>query len=331
MTDWETIAGIYGGFAEARILHEAVLAGVFDLADEPRTASEVAAEAGLDPGACRLLLDALAGMELLDKDGDAYVNAEGVTRYLAGGGERTQVPIIRFNARQWDHWGRLGEALRTGDPVRPPDMYQDDPELLSDFIRGMESIAVGRGDAPRLPEVLDLEGCDSMLDIGGGPGTYCRFFLQDHPDLAATLFDLPATLEVAREMIAGWPADVRDRIELVAGDYHEDPLPGTHDLVWVSNIVHSETEKANRALMEEVHAATAPGGRVVVKDHILDETRTRPRHGATFAIVMLLFTGGRCYTFEEIRAWMEEAGFVDVRRREIGPDLPQELVVAERG
>lgn len=323
---FEEIVGIYGGYAEARILHEAVLAGLFEETVEPRTADAVAEALDWDAQAATRLMDALAGMELLDKTDGRYRNAEMTDAFLLEDAERTLVPIIRFNARQWDDWGRLGEALRTGETVREPTMYQDDPELLRDFIHGMRSIALGRGDAEAVPKRLDLDGDERVLDLGGGPGTYSRKLLEAHPDLEAVLFDLPNTLEIAEEIVAGWPKDLRDRIELVAGDYLDDPLPDC-DLAWVSNIVHSETVEANRELMAKIHDAISPGGQIAIKDHLLDEEMTTPRHGSVFAIVMLLFTGGRCYTRDEVRGWLEEAGFGEIEVRPVVEGQAQELML----
>lgn len=326
---FEEILGIYGGFAEARILHEAVLAGLFDETVEPRTADAVADALGWDADATTRLLDALTGMELLDKEGGRYRNVEMADTFLVEDAERTLVPIIRFNARQWEEWGRLGEALRTGETVRAPTMYQDDPELLRDFIHGMRSIALGRGDAEAVPKRLDLEGDERVLDLGGGPGTYSRKMLEAHPDLEAVLFDLPNTLEIAEEIVATWPDDLPDRIELVEGDYRDDPLPDC-DLAWVSNIVHSETTESNRELMAKLHDAISPGGRIAIKDHLLDEDLTTPRSGSVFAIVMLLFTGGRCYSRGEVRGWLEAAGFEDVETMPVVEGGVQEIMVGRR-
>jgi hypothetical protein len=46
----------------------------------------------------------------------------------------------------------------------------------------------------------------------------------------------------------------------------------------------------------------------------MDETRAKPLAGAMFAINMLVLRrGGDTYTFDEVRAGLEQAGFVDVR------------------
>lgn len=303
---------------------------VFEVTQTPATAEEVAKQRDLDPDATGRFLDALAGMEFLVKDDGSYVNADGVDEYLLVDAEDSVAPIIRFIARQWHHWGDLDEALRTGETVREPTMYQDDPELLEDFIRGMQSIARGRGDAYALPEVLDLADADRLLDLGCGPGTYSLNFLQAYPELEAVLFDLPGTLEITREMMEDWPGEVRDRVDVVEGDFHDDPIP-SGDVAWVSNIVHSESPKANRALLAKVHDALDDGGRVIVKDHLMNDALTEPRHGAVFHMTMLLFTGGRSYAESEIRDWLEDVGFEGVERREFGEESQAVLVADKAG
>ena len=96
---------------------------------------------------------------------------------------------------------------------------------------------------------------------------------------------------------------VGDRIELVPGDYLRDALPTGHDLIFLSNIIHGADEDTNRALMRKIHGALAPGGRVMIKDHVTDESGTSPAPAAIFSIAMLLFTRGRDYAFAEIRDW----------------------------
>ena len=52
-----------------------------------------------------------------------------------------------------------------------------------------------------------------MLDLGGGPGTHAIHFCLKHPDLRATVFDLPTTRPFAEETIR--KAALADRIGLL--------------------------------------------------------------------------------------------------------------------
>ena len=105
-----------------------------------------------------------------------------------------------------------------------------------------------------------------------------------------------------------------DRVEVVAGDYLADPLPQGADLAWLSAIVHQNPPDQNRHLLAKVRDALAPGGRVLIRDVVMEPDRVRPPFGALFAVNMLVNTpGGGTYTFEEIAGWLTEVGFEEPR------------------
>ena len=54
----------------------------------------------------------------------------------------------------------------------------------------------------RLFSQISLKGVNTLLDLGGGPGTYALEFLKQHPSLQATVADRAPALEVAREIAA---------------------------------------------------------------------------------------------------------------------------------
>ena len=73
--------------------------------------------------------------------------------------------------------------------------------------------------------------------------------------------------------------------------------------------------RENRDLLRRVFAALAPGGRLVIQDHVMAEDRTTPRAGAMFAVNMLVGTErGGTFTEGEYTAWLREAGFGEVRQ-----------------
>ena len=101
-----------------------------------------------------------------------------------------------------------------------------------------------------------------------------------------------------------------DRITLVAGNFYEDDLPAGHDLALLSAIIHQNSIEQNLALYCKVFAALDPGGRIIIRDHVMGPERTGPPAGAIFAVNMLVnTTGGGTYTFDEIKTGLTEAGF----------------------
>ena len=51
----------------------------------------------------------------------------------------------------------------------------------------------------------------------------------------------------------------------------------------------------------------------MIRDHIMNPDHTQPTSGAFFAVNMLIATNeGRTYSFEEIKASLESAGFAKI-------------------
>jgi predicted O-methyltransferase YrrM len=328
--DFARLSRLASAHVEARAIQAAVSLGIFDaLEPEPAPARSVAERLNLDPRATELLLDALVALELLEKEAGRYRLAAVSRAHLARRSPRYLGDMILFDAALWDCWGRLEEALRSGAPVRPPDMYQSDPRETERFVAAMHSLVSARGDAELLAGMLDFSGVSDLLDVGSGPGTYPIAFCRRHPSLRATIFDLPATIAVAERFVAA--SGMGDRIRLIRGDYRSDPVPGSYQMIFLSNIIHAEGEDENRRLVAKLHSCLEPGGRIVIKDHILDAGRTSPPVGALFSLLMLLTTReGRCYSFDEVRGWLDEAGYANVSQVPLPPPLTSSLVIGEK-
>jgi hypothetical protein len=135
----------------------------------------------------------------------------------------------------------------------------------------------------------------------------------------AILFDLPEVIPLARERLT--QCGVAERVDLVAGDFYVDPLPRGVDLVWMSAIIHQNSPDENRALYRRAAEALESGGRLLIRDIVMEPSRTAPPAGALFAVNMLVATaGGGTYTLAEIRDGLHSAGFEDVQliRRDEG-------------
>jgi SAM-dependent methyltransferase len=308
--DFSAIAAMAAGHAEARAIQTAVRLGLFDaLASGARDADTLAREIGCEPRATAILADALVSLRLLEKDASKYSLSDGAKRYLVAASPESLGGMILFDAALWDEWGRLDDVIRSGRPARDPDMFQNDAAATERFIRAMDSLVRARGDAGWTAAHLNLSRTRSIVDMGGGPGTYVVEFLRAYPELRGEIWDLPGTLEVARQILNERAADVIDRIELHQFDYHHDSPPNRVDAVFLSNIIHSENERDNLGLMHTCYRALNPGGFIAIKDHIMDDAMTTPAAGAVFSLYLLLTTHGRDYSFNEISRWLAQAGF----------------------
>ena len=147
-----------------------------------------------------------------------------------------------------------------------------------------------------------------LLDVGGASGTWTVAFLRAVPEAKAVLFDLPDAIPHAAKRLE--QAGLKERVKLVQGDFYKDDLPKGADFAWVSAIVHQNSREQNRELFAKVHAALVPGGRIVIRDIVMEPSRTAPRMGALFAINMLVNTpSGGTFTFAELDEDLRQAGF----------------------
>jgi ubiquinone/menaquinone biosynthesis C-methylase UbiE len=306
------------GFESAKIFLVANDLGLFRHLDDERTAKAVAGELGVDARALELLMNALVALGLLVKTEGGFRNAPVAAGYLSGDSYRGH--IFRHVHHCWESWNDLAGVIRRGGPdlVRESVILHDQQEWNRDFIRGMDDVT--RDLAPQVVAQLDLGGARRLLDIGGGPGTYARAFLNSHPQLAeVTVFDLPFALDVAGERLEGFArrADVR----LCPGDFHRDSLGNGFDAIWISQVLHSQDEDGCHMLIGKAAAALSPGGRLFVHEFLLDDSRSQPLTAALFAVHMLVMTaGGRAYSGTEIAGWMQQAGLVDVEVRKVSED-----------
>jgi hypothetical protein len=286
------------GYRASRVLQTAVRLKVFTRLDGGgQSSAALAAACSAQPDLLEKLLIVCCAMNLLTKDGDAYVNTALSSTYLVEGKPLYQGNIISHAARVWNFWDALPEAVYTQPPQEPADQSH------RDFILGMRDITMaGRGQL--FLEHIDLSGRKKLFDVGGGPGLYAVLACQQYPDLTATVFDLPETIAIARGIIQD--AGLTDRIELAAGDWESDDFGSGSDVVLFSNVLHGPGSGALEKL-QKAYAAMVSGGLVAVQEFALNDDKTGPLIGALFNVMV------GAYAQAELLELLTRAGFTNAR------------------
>ena len=279
------------------------------LSPTPLPAAALARSLECDPRALTTLLDALVALRLLDKAGGNYALPAGLDAFLTPGGSQSVLAMAQHQAQFLRNWAQLARVVKTGRPAECIPGVRGREGAQEAFIGAMHNVsAPNAGQVIQAVQPLQFE---HLLDIGGASGTWTIAFLRACPSGRATLFDLPHVITMARRRVAA--AGMEKRVELVPGDFTRDALPPGADLAWVSAIVHQNSRAQNRALFAKVLTALVPGGRIVIRDILMEDDHTRPVAGALFAINMLVATeGGGTFTFAELREDLEAAGFAKV-------------------
>ncbi len=262
-----------------------------------------------DERAVGILLRTLHTVGLVRKRGAAYgVGVLGRT-CLNRRSADYQGAYLDLLTHQWEHWIQLADVVRTGKPVDGDGrrVEHDDPEYLRAFSWAMHQRSLKA--AKEVAAQLNLRNARSLLDVGGGPGTYALEFLKTHSRLRAGVWDREAALDVARQIAK--PLRHGARLSCHPGDLFDSPVPGMFDVMWVSNVIHMFSPADNNALFRKLKSGLNPGGRLLIQDTFLMNT---PGFDVLetnlFAVTMLLYTAnGNTYGARDVRQWLRDCGF----------------------
>ncbi|MEO6110480.1 MAG: class I SAM-dependent methyltransferase, partial [Nitrospiraceae bacterium] len=250
---------------------------------------------------------AMAG--LLKKQGETYRNSQLGATALNAHHPAYRGDYLQLITSHWADWGRLLESVKSGLPIDHDE--PEEPDYRRRFTWAMHHRTLET--APKIAAQIDLRGARTLLDLGGGPGTYAMAFLAKNPALLATVCDRPVALDVAKEIAATHKAGAR--LYYLPLDVMTEDIPGTYDVIWYSNVLHIYSPKDNQALFRRALASLNPGGRLLIQDAFLhDRNGLFPEEASLFAVSMLLFTErGNTYSTAETRAWLTDAGFERIK------------------
>jgi SAM-dependent methyltransferase len=324
-SDPSSIVRLSTAYWDSQTLLTANRLRVFDfLADGPRYASEVAAGLHLDPRGTALFLRACAGLGFLSESSGRFENTPVATMYLVSRSPAYMGNVIRYSDQLYSAWGGLEDALRRAEPALAAATYLgDDPARTRAFVQAMHERALGIARA--LVPTLDLSGRRTMLDVGGGPGTYSVLLTERHPGLRSEVIELPGVAAVARELVAA--AGANERVTVRDGDYHDADFGSGKDVVLMSGMFHRETGQTCRDLIERAAACLNPGGLLVVSDVFTDPGGCQPAFAAMFGLNMMLTApDGGVHADADVMSWMADKGLRDLRCTPLPPPMPHRVV-----
>lgn len=204
---------------------------------------------------------AMAG--LLKKQGETYRNSQLGATALNAHHPAYRGDYLQLITSHWADWGRLLESVKTGLPLDHDE--PEEPDYRRRFTWAMHHRTLET--APKIAAQVNLRDARTLLDLGGGPGTYAMAFLAKNPTLRATVGDRPAALDVAKEIASTHKAGTR--LSYLSLDLLTEAVPGSYDVIWYSNVLHIYSPQDNQALFRRALAALNPGGRLMIQDAFL--------------------------------------------------------------
>lgn len=165
-----------------------------------------------------------------------------------------------------------------------------------------------------------------LLDVAGGEGVFVAQALNRHPQLTASVFDLPPVAARARQRLAD--EGLSDRATAVPGDIFTDRLPEA-DVVTLVRVIHDHEDDEARTIVSKVFDALPTGGCLVLAEPMAGAAAA-PGIGAYFAMYLFAMGSGRPRTAGELRSMLKGAGFRRVRLRRDRNPIVTRVITAVR-
>lgn len=307
------VLSVAEGFFQSSVLFALLKLQIFERIDGGcKTLHGLATELNARPETLSRLLNAGVALKLLESgDGLSFGVAPGCRTVLSPSSDEYYLgDWIRSLDYFYDPLSRLDEAILNSAPtVTPYEHIGGDRDSTRSFTLSMHNYASLRG--KELADFLVTGECKSLLDLGCGPGTYAFHLGQRNPGLKLYLADHPVVLETAREVQARYA--LRNEIHYLPLDALKDEVPGSYDMILVSNMLHGLGENAGRKLINRLYHSVNPGGSLVIQAQFLRDDRLGGRWPVFLDLIQLCVTeNGRNHTPAETRQWVEEAGFRNI-------------------
>jgi SAM-dependent methyltransferase len=298
------------------------------IGEGPGDVPSIARHSNASERGIRILCDFLAMYGILSKHGAQYHHTPTSAVFLDPNSPASIASVAQFmnNAQIHDVYADLAGVIRNGRTHLPGEgTVEPDNPLWVEFAHKMAPMT---GPLAVPLSALVLEGHTGpmrVLDIAAGHGLFGIEIAKNHPEAEITGVDWAPVLEVS--FANATKAGVHDRYRKLPGSAFNVEFGGPYNAVLLTNFLHHFDHATNVALLKKVHAALEPGGCAVTLEFVPDEGRTSPPTPVGFTLTMLTSTpSGDAYTFSELKAMYEEAGFHSVTLHPI-PRSPQTAVL----
>lgn len=300
------------GFWGSQALLTAVDLRIFTiLFSGPKTAAEVAQEAGAHAVATEAILDANCSLGFIHRVGEKYRNDEVSNAYLIEGSPGSYVDLIRFMreplAGILQH---LGDVARTGQSaVEAGALEGVQLAAARAFHAGAYSTMM------RVAEILDLEfsAYSRILDVGSQTGAGSLCLARRYPQSQAVVLDRALFQPLAEEYIR--TMKLEDRVRFAPGDPDAGQRGADFDLAILSSHLSRRPRAALPGILGAVAGSLRKQGMLLVTDFLIEDSRSEPREAALFRLNALATYGSDvagAMTRSGLYQLLRDAGFSEI-------------------
>lgn len=327
---------IVSGFVYSQILYSCVELGIITnpkLKTPGATLEEVAHLAGLDIDETRRLMDGAVSLRLFERRHDKYrlgdlgaalsIN-KGVLEMIGHHGEFYKdlidpIDLLKSGRRETNlsrYWDYARSEMPEAVDAKKVSAYS---ELMSE-----SQLMV----ANEVLASFNFSPYQTLLDVGGGQGTFLTCVAKVYPNLNLKLFDLPEVAKRAEKNFADNSLSTRAKCH--GGSFFDHALPQGADLISLVRILHDHDDEPVRKILKATHDALEPGGALIVCEPMSTRGSAHRISDAYFNFYLYAMGSGRPRSPDVLETMLNSAGFSSVRTIKTRAPLITSILIAQK-
>lgn len=327
---------IVSGFVYSQILYTCVELGIIThakLKAPGATLEDVSQLSGLELDETRRLMDGAVSLRLFEKRLDKYRLGDLGAALSINKGVLAMI-------------GHHGEFYK--DLVDPVDLLKSGRRETNlsrywDYARSEAPAAVGAKKVTAYSELMsesqlmvahevlanfNFSPYKTVLDVGGGQGTFLTCVANTYPDLDLKLFDLPEVAKRAEQNFADNSLSTRAKCH--GGSFFDDALPQGADLISLVRILHDHDDEPVMKILKAAYQALEPGGTLIVCEPMSTGDSAHRISDAYFNFYLYAMGSGRPRSPELLQTMLKDAGFSSVRQQKTRAPLITSILSAQK-
>jgi hypothetical protein len=238
---------------------------LFDVLENPKTASELANELNLNEKNLANLLQALCNNDFLQCTDGKFSLTTKSELLTESHPESLKYACMNWGGEHLTAWQNLDYSIRIGQSAFE-NLYQSNffdyidkhPEKLDHYHKAMYEYA--RDDYKHLPEINDFSKHKSVLDCGGGYGAAINAIKEKFPQIDCFLFDLPKVVEKVQAK----------NITKIGGSFFEK-IPQVAEAIILSRVLHDWEDAKAVLILKNCFESLPKGGTLYMIENCADK------------------------------------------------------------
>ncbi|GAA6620723.1 methyltransferase [Scytonema sp. NUACC26] len=223
-------------------------------------------------------------------------------------GSIRDMAIFRGEEHYYKSWGDLMYSLQTGksafEYLYNMDLFEyneQNPLQGEIFDRAMTS---SKDEYTEFLKAYDFSSIGTLVDVGGGKGSFLSAVLEANPTMTGILFDQPEVIDRAKNS----HQFLNNRCQLVGGSFFEG-IPEGGDAYVLKHIIQDWDDRRSCAILRNCYQAMGKYARLLVIDFVLPPAN-EPSESKFIDVNMLVMCPGGCIRTEaEFRELFKSVGF----------------------